>query len=168
MCPHLTLKIKKYILKIIYYQFQRYSRMYPLFKEVMLQFRLGSQRIHLYILIPLIGQLPKRVLQIIQLAVLMIYSKKHLQNSVIISQTMALIYLFQIQIQRRQLDQDIYQENKQREEFDEPTITRKIKSFDKDIRNLQSQINHQKPILTELRREVPNLEQISIVLNPPS
>ena len=74
----------------------------------------------------------------------------------------------QIQIQRRQLDQDIYQENKQREEFDEPTITRKIKSFDKDIRNLQSQINHQKPILTELRREVPNLEQISIVLNLPS
>ena len=73
----------------------------------------------------------------------------------------------QLQAQRRQLDEDILQATKQREEFEEPAINKRIKSFEREIQNLQSQIDHQEPILAELRRDIPNLEQISRVLNPP-
>ena len=74
----------------------------------------------------------------------------------------------QLQAQRRQLDEDILQATKQREEFEEPAINKRIKSFEREIQNLQSQIDHQEPILAELRRDIPNLEQISRVLNPPN
>lgn len=73
----------------------------------------------------------------------------------------------QQQIQRKQLEEYILEANAKLTEYNEQSIGKQIKRYDRDIQNLNNQINHQKPILAELRREITNLEQISSISSPP-
>ena len=72
----------------------------------------------------------------------------------------------QIREQRQQLEEDLEDIDAQLVEHSDANTKKKLRQLDRQLSSIAGQIEHQEPILAELRQSLPNLEQISSVLSP--
>jgi len=72
----------------------------------------------------------------------------------------------QIKEQRQQLERDLEDVDAQLLEHSDANTKKKLRQLDRQLSSIAGQLEHQEPILAELRLCLPNLEQISSALSP--
>ena len=72
----------------------------------------------------------------------------------------------QIKEQRQQLERDLEDIDAQLLEHSDANTKKKLRQLDRQRSSIDGQLEHQEPILAELRLCLPNLEQISSALSP--